>query len=137
MHGARYRPESSFIPSEGRRLWIATRKARCVKQRHIFFPFPIGVRVTANSRPPRQLRCSREAVRTVLHSQPNLYIFFNRVASKFGIKVWRGISARTFYLDWKLTEIPVCLLAYTFYVFLVISDHFVNSESGLIMIRNN
>ena len=87
------------------------------------FPFPIGVRETANSRPPRQLPCSREAARTVLHSQTKLVYLFNRVASKFGIKVWRGISARTFYLDWKLTEIPVCLLAYAFMCFLVISEH--------------
>ena len=114
MHGARHRPESSFIPSEGRRLWIATRKARCVKQRHMFFPFPIGVRVTADARPPRQLPGSHEAARTVLHSQTKIEYFCNRVASKFRIKVWRGISARTLHLEWKLTEIPVCLLAYAF-----------------------
>ena len=75
VHGACYRPESSFIPSEGRRLWIATRKARCVKQRHVFFPFPIGVRVTADAGPPRQLPGSREAAKTVLHSKAKIEYF--------------------------------------------------------------
>ena len=86
MHGARHRPESSFIPSEGRRLWIATRKARCVKQRHVFFPFPIGVRVTADAGPPRQLPGSREAAKTVLHSKAKIEYFVIVLHPNLGCK---------------------------------------------------
>ena len=67
----------------------------------------------------------------------NLYIFFNRVASKFGIKMWRGISARTFYLDWMLTENTCVLLACAFMCFPCYFRILVNSSDGEVMIRNN
>ena len=40
-----------------------------------FFPFPIGVRATADAGPPRQLPGSREAAKTVLHSKAKIEYF--------------------------------------------------------------
>ena len=75
VRGACYRPESSFIPSEGRRLWIATRKARCVKQRHVFFSISYRRQGASWCWLPRQLPGSREAAKTVLHSKAKIEYF--------------------------------------------------------------